>query len=181
MYYHNLDFLSQSKLFIFALIFGAIVCVFYSVGRGLLLHRPQNSPIQIASDIIFFIIFAFAFLTFDLVFYSGKIRGFEIIGVCAGFILFYITIGKMLKNAVNKVLTALLKPFRKMIALISEVFQKVKVKLSHAGKNLLKITKGLLYNYKKSKFFKFFSDVKKRVVKSVGKFTEKEKEKSKNP
>ena len=47
--------------------------------------------------------------------------------------------------------------FRKMIALISEVFQKVKVKLSLAGKYLLKITGGLLYNYKKSKFFKFFS------------------------
>lgn len=147
MYYHDLDFFSQGRIFLFAVLFGVCAGVVYAVMHGIFYYKKISSALKNITDILFFIIFSFSFFTFDLVVYNGKSRVFEFIGIIGGFLLFYLTLGKTVKKKLNTFISALIRPFEKLAEFLKAIVKKYYIKLSSCIKKILQKIRELLYNY----------------------------------
>lgn len=133
MYYHSLSLISQGGNFLVAVLFGLLVGIFYSLILGLFSFSTRIIVLQIIVDVLFWAVFAFSFFSFDLVVFEGRVRLFEILGVLTGFLVFYLTLGKRTKSALNRLTRTIIKPIhhviQKLLGLLNKITLNFKIKL----------------------------------------------------
>lgn len=108
------------QLFLLSILWGGALGVLWDIFRILRLGFGKNKIIVIIEDIVYAILFAVFTLLFFYFFTSGYFRFFVIIGELLGFLLYYMTIGKI----VYIVFKFLIKWIKKFLWLISWPFRK---------------------------------------------------------
>ncbi len=84
----------QTQYFLYSLILGLIVGVIYDVLRAIReAVEFQRKPKFYLTDILIFIIAAFLFEIYTLAFGYGQIRGYALLGMGLGFMLYLHTLG----------------------------------------------------------------------------------------
>lgn len=154
----------QFLLLVKAIILGAGIGVFYDFFRILRIAVKTHSVIIFLEDLIFFICAAIATFFFIFQTNTGQIRWFIFFGLIVGFVLYYLTIGKLvikvsefIINFIKSVFKILFKIFIKPFIIIFRWFYKKispvciniknKSKIVHNNvKNGLKSKRNMVYN-----------------------------------
>ncbi|MDR2655865.1 MAG: spore cortex biosynthesis protein YabQ [Oscillospiraceae bacterium] len=155
----------QALIFLYSLILGAGLGVFYEIFRILRIAFKPNAIALFIQDVIFFAALAGATFVFLLAVNDGKPRWFLLFGEGSGFAAYYFTIGKLVSKiapvvigAINKFLDLLflifIKPFIIFSSflkrrLFSPAWRKVKksfIKFKNNVKFSLKKHRLLVYN-----------------------------------
>lgn len=84
----------QTQYFIYSLILGLVIGIAYDILRAIREAVEFNrKPKFYFTDILIFIIAAFLFEIYTLAFGYGEIRGYALLGMTLGFILYLLTFG----------------------------------------------------------------------------------------
>lgn len=125
----------MGEALLYAIPLGIALGVFYDVLR--LFIRIFNSRFFL--DFIFWVISAFVFFSYLLVFNNGEIRAVFVVSVSCGFIFYILTAGSITAKFEDKIakkvkiwlkkLKNRLKSFKKVLHYINKVYYNVKVKV----------------------------------------------------
>lgn len=150
--------------FVYALLFGAFLGVFYDVFRIIRNIINNGKMLIIFEDIIY--LFVSSVLTFCFAFFinNGQLRFFIIIGIVLGLIVYYFTVGFIVMKSVNFIILLLKKIFGFVFALIIFPFVKIFILLKPFLRKTLKF-------FRKINFFckKLFLFCKKNIMMYIGK------------
>ncbi len=86
---------SQIQIFLFALLFGVVLGLFYDVFRVLRLVFECSKKQIFIQDIIYLVTSGFLTFTFILAVNSGEIRFYMIAGEIIGWCTYYLTVGEL--------------------------------------------------------------------------------------
>jgi len=106
----EINSISQYTSFLYAIFMGNALGVIYdifSIDRALF---KRTVIFVFFQDILFWVISAFAFFSFSVVFANGQLRGYLLFGTLLGFLLFKLTISRLF--------WLLVRPFKKFICLL---------------------------------------------------------------
>lgn len=148
----------QTYTFLMSLIFGAILGLFYDIFRIFRIAFDFGKIAVFIEDALFFTISAVLTFIFIFTVNSGEIRFFILIGILAGAVIYYYTIGMLIyksakviigfvKMIIRGILRIILKPFYLIYRLMKPIFKKIK--------NLFKIFSkkiNFLFKFKLKKF-----------------------------
>ena len=109
---------SQAASFFYSIILGVIFALFYDFFRSYRIVKPQTSLSVFLEDILFFLLLSITTFLFLLSLTNGEIRGYVLIGILLGFMLFIFTLSKYYIIA----MTAILKLIISVITLFSKGF-----------------------------------------------------------
>lgn len=126
---------SQWMCFLYSVFLGCGICLFYDVLRIDRAIFKRSNLTVFFEDIFFWVIFAFCVYSFLIIFANGQIRAFILFGVFLGFILFRLT--------VSKLIFLIVKPLKKLTKTIRKGYIKViekTVDLTNRVKNKLNKT-----------------------------------------
>lgn len=148
---------SQAISFLYSVVLGIFFAIIYDFFRSLRKCKQHTILSVFIQDILYFLILSVITFLFFLALTNGQIRGYILIGILLGFLLFVLTLSKYYII----VLSFLLKLFFKLLNLISKGFYIIIGKMDRFitdfFKNTLKcLKKGLkkliclLYTNKKS-------------------------------
>ncbi len=131
----ELTFIQQSTAFLYSLILGLGIGVFYGLLKIVrTAFCPQKVTIFIL-DFIFMIAAALAIFIFSIAYMFGYVRIFTIIGVIIGFFAYRLSLGRLFS-----------KVYCPVIKFIGSVINKILLKIKNFTKKLLKIAYKILYN-----------------------------------
>ncbi len=163
-YLYGISLAVQTKNFLLSLGLGFIMGIFYDVFRIIRLCISAKKIITIFFDILYCILFCFAFFIFLLTVNEGQFRFYLLLGACVGFFVYYFSLGAIIfsfsrfltdfiKKWTKRIFAVLLFPFRwifsRLKSCIDKKFEKSRKrskKLKNKSKTLLKLYKHLLYN-----------------------------------
>lgn len=134
---------SQWMFFLYSLILGFIISLFYDVLRIDRAIFKRSNLTVFFEDILFWIITAFSVYSFLIIFSNGQIRAFILFGISLGFIICRFTISKLI--------FLVIRPLKKLTKTIRKNYLKgidLTLKISYDMKNKLK---RLTSNNKKEK------------------------------
>ena len=100
----------QALAFLFALLFGAVLGVFYDLFRISRIALRQNAVAIFIEDLFFWIVASVATFLFLLFENSGEVRVYLLLGVVLGAILYYFTLGILVMKLARLILT----PFKRV-------------------------------------------------------------------
>lgn len=80
----------------YGLVFGCLIGVVYDFFRVFRLIFHAGTVMLFIEDLIFSLLFAISVFAFCFVFNSGKIRFFYLIAALLGWLIYYLTVGKLL-------------------------------------------------------------------------------------
>ncbi len=170
-YLYGISLAVQTKNFLLSLGFGFISGFFYDVFRIIRLCTSSKKAVIIIFDIMYCVLFCFAFFVFLLTVNEGQFRFYLLLGGLLGFFVYYFSLGaiifsfskfltEFIKKTVKRIFAVLLFPFQWIFSRMKncidkklEKSRKRTKKLKNKSKTLLKLYKHLLYNL----------NVKKRV------------------
>ena len=160
------------EIFILAVLFGGVAGCFYDAFRIVRFAFNFGKTAIFIQDIIFFTVCGvFAFL-FMLTFTAGQIRAFVLMAQALGFIVYYLTIGRMVYGLAKRIISLIKRVFWAIFSPIKKIFKKTQKTFK---KHLTKLYY-LLYN----KGGKFKQKIKeKKTVNRTGKNASRKK-KTKN-
>ncbi len=87
---------SQYLCFLYSVLMGGAVGVLYDVFKIDRIFFKRGTAFIFFQDILFWIISAFAFFSFSVVFSNGQIRGYLLFGFFIGFIIYRLTLSRLL-------------------------------------------------------------------------------------
>lgn len=148
----EIDAYNQTISFVLSACLGALFCVLYDVVRAVRKVCLNSFWAVFFTDIIMWLIYAFATFMFLMARTNGEIRGYILIGELFGFVLFRISISRLLFSAFCFIFKKISIIKRK----ISSVISKFYIKFEALG---LKIWQGL------SKFLKSIKKLLKNTFK----------------
>ena len=160
----NVNVSQQMITSLYALLLGAALGVVYDVFRVLRLVGFKAFLLVFLEDILFFAICAISIFSFYMQFSDGKFRIYIFILAVTGFIIYFLTLGKLVFFVIQKIYKFVMKIIkwiykklvypiiRRFFAPILDFFRKKCGKITKFLKNLLpKILKMLYNNWWKSK------------------------------
>lgn len=101
----------QTVYFLFSLVYGAVLSALYDIVR-IIRFAGANKPIHIIlSDVVYFVVCAFATFLYALPFNYGSVRYFVLFGEAVGFVVYRFTVGEV-NSCIYQVIIAF---FRKII------------------------------------------------------------------
>jgi len=191
----------QSVVFLFSCVVGGILGVFYDVFRIIRIAFNSKWLSIFFQDLIFCVFSAFSIIL--LIFYtnSGTVRWFSLLGCFMSFVIYHMTVGRLIMFASKKIIEFIKKilaficnitviPLKKFILfmfkqikrLFGFVFKtagEVKI-LAYYGKEKRNLSKNA------SKGFSLYKDknnkiIYEKTVKNIGKITEKDSVKKQKP
>ncbi|MBR3780276.1 MAG: spore cortex biosynthesis protein YabQ [Clostridia bacterium] len=150
----------QTEIFLLALGFGFILGILYDVFRTVRMIISDSPMFTFSMDVMYFLVCAFLFFSFNLVVDSGKIRLYVILGEALGWLIYYFSLGEIslrISNATvsfaRRALTAIFKPFLRLFNLLNSKFKKIALfsrkiirKFKKKAKYDLQKHKGMVYN-----------------------------------
>lgn len=130
--------------FLYSFILGNAMGFIYDVFRfDRALFKRSNFFVFI-QDILFWLICAFAFFSFSVVFASGQIRGYLLVGLLLGFLFFRLTFSRLfllLTSPIKKLVKIINKNYVKGIERLFLVINKVIKKSQNTFKKIFCIKK----------------------------------------
>lgn len=112
----------QYLCFIYSMCLGAflgLIYDFFKIDRNVFKRRKLTVVFQ---DILFWIISAFMFFSFSIVFSNGQIRAYLLLGSFLGFLIYRMTL--------SKILILIIVPFKKINFIIKKQYLKLLEKLN---------------------------------------------------
>lgn len=105
----------QCTLFLFSVILGAGIGVFYDVFRTIRIVFPfaAKSKAVFAEDIVFMVVSGAAVFIYAAVLCRGQVRFFCVIGTLLGFMLYIATVGSLVVGILRSIAAAVAGFFRK--------------------------------------------------------------------
>lgn len=179
-YIYSLSLATQTKGFLLSMGFGFIMGILYDFVRIIRLAVNRGKALQIASDILYFILLGFLTFLFCLIINEGEIRLYILVGEAMGFGIYYFSLGAvifsvsekiigLIKKTAKTVFGVLIFPFCFCYKKIRDILVPCVKKLGKSRKNienkskfLLKVNTRLLYNL----------NVKKKSPAKSGQMTE---------
>lgn len=143
---HTLD---QALTFLFALLWGAGLCLLYDPLRAFRACRAAHPAAAAAADIIYWIISAFAFFLFLLSRTNGQPRGYAIAALLLGFAAARAAISPFWFRLLKAVLSAVLFVLRGARRISDGAIDKANRFIDLAGRRVRKICKNVLKTAKK--------------------------------
>lgn len=154
----NHDIFIQMQFFMISILWGAIILLAYDVLRILRRLIKHNNIILAIQDLIFWIVasvFIFAMIYKEN---DGIIRGFAVMGVTIGMVLYHFIVSTFLVNTITKLIQLLLSPFVFVINSIKRFFRFVILKGKKAANFIIIRLK------KQMKSYKIRMDAKRQAV-----------------
>lgn len=149
----ELSFAQQSLAFAYSFLLGAFLGVLYGALKFLRYAFSPGRAAVISLDIIFMLIWAMSVFFFSLSYLMGFIRAYVFVGSFAGFLLYRITIGRLLCGL-----------YSPLIRFVKKILQKTCEKTKLITKYLLKIAGKILYNIsRKTKSFRNHQNKKRKT------------------
>lgn len=170
-YLYGLSLAVQTKNFLLSLGLGFLMGIIYDAFRIIRICISSKKFVIVIFDLLYCILFCFAFFVFLLTVNEGQFRFYLLLGAGVGFSVYYFSLGaiifsfsefltEFIKKWLKRFFAVLLFPFRWIFSRIKncidkklEKSRKRTKKLKNKSKTLLKLNKHLLYNL----------NVKKRV------------------
>ena len=116
---------SQITNFIFAIVLGVFFAVFYDLFRAIRIIKFHSSIAVFFEDIAYFSIISLFTFIFFLSATAGEIRGYILIGIFLGFILFYLTISKYYLKALCIIFRLLFRVNSAILKYFYLIFEKI--------------------------------------------------------
>ena len=104
----------QTQTFLFSLLLGAIFCLFYDVFRAMRKTGINSFVSVFITDMLFWIISAFATYLFLLSRTNGQLRGYVLLSLTGGFVICRISISNIFVKALTFLFTLAFKGFDKI-------------------------------------------------------------------
>lgn len=101
----------QINFFLLSLLLGAFLCVVFDFFRVLRLIGLNGKISVFIEDMLFFIIAAFCIFAFYMKITDGKFRLIVPISALLGFVIYRVTIGKLLFFVIKKIVNFIIKIF----------------------------------------------------------------------
>ena len=86
---------SQILTFLYSLILGFFLGIFYDLLRGMRYLKKNKKVIIFITDLVFWLFSAFCLFCFSLEFSKGEIRGYYFFGSLIGFIINFLTLSNL--------------------------------------------------------------------------------------
>jgi len=143
---------------LYALLLGAALGVVYDIFRSLRLVGFKTFVLVFLEDVLFFAICTISLFSFYMQFSDGKFRIYIFIFTFVGFIIYYLTVGKLVIFLIQKIYNFLVKIvksifkklvypiFKRFFIPVFDFFRKKLGKIADFLKNLLPKTLKMLYN-----------------------------------
>ncbi len=139
---------------------GAVLCLLYDVFRILRMAFPPGKISAFIQDVLWFAIAAVATYMMCLARCRGEVRSYIIIGEVSGFILFRLTVSRLLmlaarpvirtaKRLIRTIKSAILRTIVPFISKILNKIKKIKQETLKKTKKHLHLRMPLLYNRRK--------------------------------
>ncbi len=125
----------QSLSILYAFILGLFSGLLYDVLKIIRLSFKRRKCLTFALDVLFMVIFAFSTVIFSMGYARGNSRYYILLGEIAGFLLFKLTLGRVI-----------LKLWAKILPLISKIIKIVTGFGAKTFKKLLQRVNKILYN-----------------------------------
>lgn len=166
---------TQLEFFLISILWGAIILVAYDVFRILRRLIKHNSIFLAVEDLIFWVtasVFIFAMIYNEN---DGIIRGFSVMGVTIGMVLYHYILSSFLVNTITKLIQTLLRPFTIAINMVKRFFRFVFLKGKKIVNFFTRRLKKLWNSYKIKLDAKRKVVAAKRAIKAEKKANEKKK------
>lgn len=134
----NQEIAVELHFFAFCILWGGLVLIAYDALRIIRRLIKHGTFLLTVEDLIFWIITGIFIFTMIYRQNNGIIRGFAVMGMTAGMLLYHIIIKDHLVNIVVKGIRILLKPFVAVLKAINKFMASVNKKVQNALKVLLK-------------------------------------------
>lgn len=131
----ELNFYQQSIAFLWSIPLGVAIGIFYGIIKFIRTAFDFKKTATVIADIIFMLTLSIAIYLFSIAYILGFVRIYVFIGCMIGFLLYRLTLGRLL----TRIYSPIVKFISKLIDIISTKIKKIAKKLL---KNILKI----LYN-----------------------------------
>ena len=115
--------LSQQLLsFAWSILFGILLGALYGIFQLFRRFVKGNVIATAAEDVIFWILAAFFFYTFFVIFTEGRVRFYALCGGTIGFVLYLKTLGRLLCFLCEKTLRWIFYPIKRLFRLLKRFF-----------------------------------------------------------
>lgn len=149
---------TELQFFLISIIWGTIILLAYDVLRILRRIIKHSSIILAIEDIIFWIVTSVFIFAMMYTLNNGIIRGFSIMGVSIGMVLYHYLLSELVVGIITKLIQLLLTPFNLAIKMVKRCFHFVLLR----GKKIVNfITRRLK---KHSKSFKMKINVRRQAL-----------------
>ena len=108
---------SQYICFLYSLVLGVSLGIVYDLFKLDRLLFKRSKIFLFFSDILFWLISAFLIFTFCVIFSNGQIRGFIVLGTLLGFVIYRLTLSKLIFLLVN--------PLKKLVKKLNNRYYKL--------------------------------------------------------
>lgn len=139
----EIDNYDQVITFLLSLCLGAMCCALYDILRALRKVCLNSFLAVNLCDILLWIIYAFATFIFLISRTNGEIRGYVILGEAIGFVLFRISLSKILFKSLSFIFIKLTAIKRKIGTVMSVFYIKSEICVSKTLKYIIKIFKSI--------------------------------------
>ncbi|MDO5426195.1 MAG: spore cortex biosynthesis protein YabQ [Eubacteriales bacterium] len=119
----------EARFFLLSVLTGSVIGLGYGLIRAVRLEFPPGRFRMGAEDFLYWTAAGIAFFLVTFWKNSGMLRGFSLIGLLIGMILYYSLLDRLVVRAVAKVLHILFAPFRFAVEKIRKFCRKVLKKL----------------------------------------------------
>lgn len=108
---------SQYICFLYSLVLGVSLGIVYDLFKLDRLLFKRSKIFLFFSDILFWLISAFLIFTFCVIFSNGQIRGYIVLGTLLGFVIYRLTLSKLIFLLVN--------PLKKLVKKLNNRYYKL--------------------------------------------------------
>ena len=128
----------EMQFFIVSIVWGAILLLVYDILRILRRIIKHNSFFIAVEDLIFWVLaslFIFAMMYKEN---NGVIRGFSVMGMAIGMLLYHYLLSEVLVNYITKLIRAILRPIGLALNKVKRFLRYVSGLIKYAVKNVVK-------------------------------------------
>ncbi|MBQ6153017.1 MAG: spore cortex biosynthesis protein YabQ [Ruminococcus sp.] len=115
----------QTVYFLVSIVFGAALSVLYDLVRLIRLIWEKKAIVNVAGDILFFVVAGVLTFLFALPFNKGEVRGFIVLGEAIGFLPVHMTLGAVFSRVSGAVILTLRKFTHKIFKIVKKLFEKL--------------------------------------------------------
>lgn len=123
---------SQYLCFLYSVLIGGIIGVIYDFFKIDRILFKRSILFIIFEDILFWVISAFIFYSFSIVFSNGQVRGYLLIGCLCGFFTYKLT--------VSRLIIMMIFPLKKLSVVIKKFYSRL---LDNINSNIISIFKNI--------------------------------------
>lgn len=140
---------NQFLTFIYSLILGGLLCPSYDFIRAIRKSGFNSFIAVFFTDIIFWIISAFITFIFLISRTNGEIRGYVLIGILAGFVIFRLTFSRFVFLSFTLAFKLIVKFHIKFTCFFNTIYGKIEAVFRKIGVSTAKFLKRTLKSIKK--------------------------------